>query len=184
MLDKEEIIQLAEKYDNEEDQWNTELEGNLGNKLRTTKELTKEDLIQIIEWKFVTNPHRKKRTLNLIKDVSDSRIRKVSNTAFNTKDEILKIKSLMGAYGGIKGVGLALASTILTFYDPKNYYVFDIHLFDELFETNSKTRPNLQDAKYYAIILDKLRKIANDYRLDVRIIEKALFKKNLDRSKD
>lgn len=180
-LSKEQILDLCKKYDKEEDQWNSSLEKQLGNQLRVSTEMSRENLIEVIKWKFATNPHRLKRELNLVGSVDDREIKRLSKLAFNNEDEILRIKHLME----IKGVGLAVASAILTFYDPIKYGVFDIHIYDELFNTNPKTRPKdiSNNPELYIKLLEKLREIANRYNLNVRVVEKALFKKNYDESR-
>ena len=179
---KEQLIELCKKYNKEEDQWNSLLEKQLGSKIRTSKEMSKKDLIEVVKWKFATNPHRLKRELNLIGKINDKEIRQFSKLAFDTEDETLRIKHLMK----IKGVGLAVASAILTFYDPMKYGVFDIHIYDELFNTTPKTRPKdiSNNPELYIKLLEKLREIANEHNLNVRIVEKALFKKNYDESRN
>jgi len=180
-LSKEQILELCKKYDREEDQWNSSLEKQLGNKFRISKEMSKEDLIEVVKWKFATNPHRLKRELNLIEKLDDIAIRQFSKLAFDTDNEVTRITYLRK----IKGIGLAVASAILTFFDPKNYGVFDIHIYDELFDTNPKTRPKdiSQNPGLYIKLLEKLRQTASKYNLDVRTVEKALFKKNYDKSR-
>ena len=74
-------------------------------------------------------------------------------------------------------VGPAVASTILTFYNPKEYGVFDIHIWRELFGKEPK---NLFTTENYLKLLAELRGLANKYGLDTRIVEKAFFKKNID----
>ncbi|MEM5879331.1 MAG: hypothetical protein QXU74_02450 [Candidatus Aenigmatarchaeota archaeon] len=123
---------------------------------------------------------RKKIFLNRIKLVQPSKIENISKKALEIEDEYKKIEELKK----IPLVKNALTSVILTFYDPKNYGVFDIHVYDELFKTNSKTRPKdlFANSKHYIRVLRKLRKIANNYNIDVRTVEKALFKKNYTES--
>jgi len=180
-LAKDEILFWSNKYDAEEDQWDPRLETRLGERFRTNKEMTKEDLIQVVRWKFATDEHRLRRELSLIEKVEDSEIRQLSRSAFQTDDELLRVKNFMK----IRGVGNAVASAILTFYDPKNYGVFDIHIYDELFGTTPETRPSgmFADPKFYIKLLEKLRGIAVKHDLDVRVVEKAYFKKNLDKGK-
>lgn len=150
-----------------------EKEQELGDRFRKRGEITKEDLIQVVEWKFSTLPGRKKRILSLISQNTDDHIRRLSREALklNTSHDSQRIASLCSIYG----VGPALASTILTFYDPKNYGVFDIHVWRELFgEKILYFTPS-----NYLVLLKKLREIALRTDLDVRAVEKALFKKNL-----
>jgi len=180
-LDKEEILFWSRKYDQEETAYSTALERDLGDKLRSTKELSKDELIQIVEWKFQGRlMGRRKIILNKLSGVDDSFVRKVVKESLNEQDERLRIKKLMGRFEGIPGVGLALASVILTFYDPKNYGVFDIHAWREL----CGEQPNDLFSNFENIMkfLKRLRQEAKRMDLDARIVEKAYFKKNLDES--
>jgi hypothetical protein len=133
-LDKEQVLYWSQKYDEEEDLYNTGLEQQLGDKLRRTKELTKDELCQTVGWKFQGQLQgRRDLILKRISPVDDAIIRTVSRESFNEQDDSIRIKKLMGRAGGIPGVGLALASVVLTFYDPKNFGVYDIHAWREMF---------------------------------------------------
>ncbi len=173
-LNKEELLQWNKRYDTEHPWW-TQKEKELGDKLRRTRKLTKEDLIQVVEWKFKELKGRRIRVLGLIEKNDDEKFKKVSSKLFESgrTSDSYKIENLCD----LDGVGPALASTILTFYDPKNYCVFDIHIWRELF---GKEPSNLFAAKNYVKLLWEVRKIATQHQLDVRIVEKALFKKNLE----
>jgi hypothetical protein len=177
-LSNQDILEFAAKYD-EEHPWWTKKEKELGDKLRETGELTKEDLIEIVEWKFKTTPPRKKRILGYIKQNEDDVIRDISRSALrlSTKYDSEKIERLCR----IKGVGSATASVILTFYDPKNYGVFDIHVWRELFGKDS--RP-VYTTRECLIFLSEIRGLAKKHNLGVRVVEKALFKGNLVRGRD
>jgi len=181
-MDKAELKKWLDRYDKEETQYDAELERNLGSKIRKSKSLTKEDLLKIVKWKFPSQSRlkgRQKRTLNLLKTVSAVEIQEICRNALNCDCDRARIILLMG----IKGVKAALASTILAFYDPVNYCVFDIHVYDELFGTNPKTRPkNLFSVPdYYLKTLSKVRLLAKKNGLKTREVEKALFKKNLEK---
>ena len=147
----------------------------LGDKFRRTKELAKDDLIQVVEWKFKDLKGRKERVLRFIAKNNDSLVRRISSDVFSAtlKDDSNRIDSLQM----LDGVGPALASTILTFYDPKKYAVFDIHVWREMY---GKEPENLFTTENYLKLLADLRRMANKCNLDVRTVEKALFKKNID----
>jgi len=171
-MEKEEILNWSKKYDVDHPWW-TKTEKELGDKLRKTKELTKDDLVQVVEWKFKELLGRKKRILGLVAKNNDTEIRRISSHIFglSSKDDSYKVNSLCILHG----VGPAVASTILTFYNPKEYGVFDIHIWRELFGGEPEfTTEN------YLKLLSKLRSIANKHSLDVRTVEKAFFKKNID----
>lgn len=180
-MNKKKILYWLERYNKEEDKSNSTLEEKLGRIISKRGFLTKEDLKKIIKWKFQGRlKGRQLRTLNIIKKVSNSEIKIISGYAFKCNNDLIKLKLLMV----LKGVKIALASTILAFFDPQNYYVFDIHVYDEMFKTNSKTRPKdlFSNPLYYLSILKKIRGLAKKYRLRARYIEKAIFKKNLEAS--
>ena len=77
-------------------------------------------------------------------------------------------------------MGISLASVILTFYDPVNYCVYDIHVMREMYGKEPKTM--FTDNRHYLRLLRDLRGLSMKYRLDVRTIEKALFLKNIQSS--
>lgn len=177
-MDRKEILMWVSKYE-EDHPWWCEKEKELGDKFRKTGELTKEDLIQVVKWKFKTLKGRQSRILGLIKKNEDYEIRRISRKAFSlTSDsDFSRVELLKNLYG----VGPALASTILTFYDPEQYGIFDIHVWRELFGPEST---NLFTISNYLKLLREMRCVASQQNFNVRIIEKALFKKNLQGKHD
>jgi hypothetical protein len=170
---KKEILYWVKRYNKEEDSGEFKsLERKLGKKLRKTKRLTKPELKKIVAWKFQANLlGRRKRTFNLLKSSSNLKIGEVTKEALEHRDDSSRVEILTH----IKGIGPALASCILSFYDPKNYGVKDIHIERELFGRD--LHGNIKD---YLKLLSKLRMLSKKYNLPVRTIEKALFKKNLE----
>jgi hypothetical protein len=173
MMEKQEILSWSRRYD-EQYPWWIGKEQKLGDKLRQQGELTKADLIEIVEWRFQSLPGRKKRILSLVGQNRDDVIRNTSRSALKLPREhdYEKIEKLTC----LRGVGPAVASTILTFHDPENYGVFDIHVWRELF--GKETQP-LFTTRNCLALLSRLRELAATYDLDVRAVEKALFEKNL-----
>lgn len=173
-LGKEEILSLSKEYDREFPWW-TQKENELGKKLKTEKEVSIEILKEMIEWKFYTLPGRITRTLNLINEYSDNFIRSVtrraiSMTLYQDDKRITELRR-------IKGVGISLASVILTFYDPENYCIYDIHVMREMY--GKEPRYMFTSNKHYLKLLNDLRYKSKKLKLSVRTIEKALFKKNI-----
>jgi hypothetical protein len=113
----------------------------------------------------------------LVNRNSDSEIRSATKAVLGLglESDAYKVNSLCGLHG----VGPAMASTVLTFYDPANYGIFDIHVWREFFGRESK---NLFTTHNYQRLLTEMRKLARKFCLDVRVVEKAYFKKNLDNS--
>ena len=173
MLNKEEILNWNRKYDKDHPWW-TQEEKRLGDKFRKTKTVTESDLLQVVDWKFKEVPPRHKRVTELAKRNTDEIVQQACSRVFAMSDDSDRIRSL----DSLHGVGPALASTILTFYDPKNYGVHDIHVWREFFGDEPSTI--FIGSGCYLKLLAELRKIANRYDLDARTVEKAYFKKNLD----
>ncbi len=109
--------------------------------------------------------------------MDDAFIRQTIKDGLQSTDEEVRIRTLFR----LKGVKNAVASVILTFYDPKNYGVFDIHAWRELFGKESEGFSS--NAKLLLEFLEELRRMSRETRLDVRVVEKAVFKKNYDSSK-
>ncbi len=172
-LTKEEILELDRKYD-EDHPWWTRKEKELGDKFRRTKTVTKSDLLQVVDWKFKEVPPRYKRVTELAEKNTNEIVQQTCSKVFAMSDDSDRIRSL----DALHGVGPALASTILAFYDPKNYGVHDIHVWREFFGDEPSTI--FIGSGCYLRLLAELRKIANRYDLDARTVEKAYFKKNLD----
>lgn len=176
-MDRNTIIFYRDKYDREEDQYTRGDEKDLRDRLRQNNHLTKEDLMQIIKWKFQGRlAGRQKRFLRMIEDANDPFIRNVSKLAFEAADDETRIK----LFCVIKGIGTALTSVILAFYDPDNYGIMDIHSWRELF--GKEPNDLFSSHRYLLRFLNKLREISKEVDLHCRDIEKALFKKNLDES--
>ena len=175
---KDEILKWLARYDKEEDLYNTGLESGLRVKFQRNRFITKEDLKKIIEWKFQGRlKGRQKRILNLLNPVNDKLVQSVSKLAFKTEDDTIKLK----LFCSIRGVGPALSSVILTFFNPNKYGVFDIHVWRELF--GKEPRDLFTNHNHIFKFFVKIREIAAKTGLTCREIEKALFKKNLEESK-
>lgn len=177
-MNKDEILIWKNKYDKEEDLYNKGDEGDLHEKFQKNQFITKQDLVRIVKWKFQGRlTGRQKRILNLLADTGDSYIQEVSGLAFKSNKDELRLKLL----SSINGVGNALSSVILTFYDPKNYGILDIHVWRILF--GEEPTDLFSNHKHAINFFNKLREIASETGLIARDIEKAYFKKDLDSSK-
>lgn len=177
-MNKEELLFWKNKYDKEEDLYNKGGEEELRKKFQENNFITKQDLSRIVKWKFQGRLlGRQKRILKLLEDVEESFIEEISKLAFKSKDDEVRLK----LFSSIKGVGNALSSVILTFYDPQNYGVLDIHAWRGLFgkEPADIFSNNKQAIKFFK----KLREVSSETGLSCRDVEKAIFKKDLDESK-
>jgi len=170
-VEKEEILGWIEKHD-KKNVWWIQQESEIGDRLRKTKKLTKEDLIKIMEWKFESNALVRTVQVNHAKRIDSQLLEKVSNEVFNLgiDHDVQRIVRLCG----FKGIKTAVASVILTFYDPENYCVVDFHLYQELYGI----RPKILTVEKYIRVLRRLREEAQRYGLRTRDVEKAYFMKN------
>jgi hypothetical protein len=158
--------------------WQAQRERELGAKFRRAKALTPADLMQVVEWKFREEPEKKTRVLELVARNDEATVNRLSSQA-------LSIPSCEDAYRMecltlLEGVNPVLASVILTFFDPKQYGILDATVWKALL---GNPPPNLLTAQNYLKLLAAIRKTAAKQKLDVRVIDKALFKKSIDEAK-
>lgn len=139
--------------------------------------LTREDLAQVVEWKFKGQEDKKCKVLEAIAKNEEENLARVSSQVFNVAgtEDAFRMNSLTM----LNGVSPILASVILAFFDPKQYGVFDVNVWRALL---GNAPPNLFTTQSYLKLLVALRKTASKHNLDVRTVEKALFKKSLDES--
>jgi hypothetical protein len=174
MLDKAAILKWCRKYDKDQGWW-AQKEQELGARFRKTKILKREDLMQVVEWKFRDSEEKKNRVFEAIAKNDDASIARISSQVFNVTgtEDSYRMNSLTM----LNGVSPVIASIILTFFDPKEYGVFDINVWRALLGNEP---PNLFTTTNYLRLLDALRKTAKKQNLDARTIEKAYSKKSLD----
>ena len=176
MMDKAEILRWSRKYDKDQGWW-AQKERELGAKFRRTRSFTREDLAQVVEWKFQESEEKKKRVLEAVAKNDDEAIGRISSQVFSITgaEDSYRVNSLTM----LNGVSPILASVILAFFDPKQYGVFDVHVWRALLGNEP---PNLFTTQNYLKLLSALRKTADKHNLDARTVEKAFFKKKLDKS--
>lgn len=175
-LDKADYLLWSRKYDKGFG-WLAQRERELGFKFRKNKVMTKKDLASVVEWKFRDEPDKKTRALELVERNSAEVVERVSSQAFNLPagDDLYRMNCLMT----LDGVNPVLASVILTFFDPKIYGTFDARVWKPLL---GNPPSGLLTVMNYCKLLLSLRKTANKHNLDVRVIDKALYKKSLESS--
>ena len=175
-VDKADFLKWSRKYDKAFG-WQAQRERELGSKFRKAKALTIADLAQVVEWKFIEDSEKKTRVLELVSRNNEDTVNRLSSQA-------LSIPSCEDAYRMncltlLEGVSPVLASVILAFFDPKQYCIFDATVWKALL---GNPPPNLLTAQNYLKLLVVIRKTAAKQNLDVRVINKALYKKNIDES--
>jgi hypothetical protein len=176
-VDKAAFLMWSRKYDKSFG-WKAQRERELGAKFRKAKALTQTDLAQVVEWKLKDEPEKKTRTLPLVARNDEATINRLSSQA-------LSIPSCEDGYRMncltlLEGINPVLASVILAFFDPKQYCILDAAVWKALL---GNPPPNLLTSQNYLKLLEAIRKTAAKQNLDVRVIDKALYKRSFDESK-
>jgi hypothetical protein len=106
---------------------------------------------------------------------SPARIRAVSRAVLATRDERRRMELLTE----LSGVGVPMASAILTLLDPKRYGVLDIRAWQILFAIRSVTTNRRGQAftiDQWLAFLGALRQHARRLRVSARMVEYTLFR--------
>jgi len=157
--------------------WQAQRERELGSKFRKNKALSVKDLVAIAEWKFKSEPEKLARAMELVARNDEEKVNRITSQVLCLPqgDDTYRITSLTS----LEGISPMLASIILTFFDPKRYCIFDLRVWRPLLGNAS---PGLYTPQNYIRLLEAIRKTAAKHNLDVRVIDKALYKKSLDES--
>ena len=132
------------------------------------KVLTKAQLLAICRWK---SP----RAIRLVESNHTADIERLTRAAFSSRSERKRIEYLTSLHG----VGLPMASAILTLVNPKRYGVIDIRVWQLLFAIKSVRRKptglGLSFRDWYDYLC-KLRYHARQLGVPVRMVEYTLFR--------
>lgn len=175
---KDEILDWKMRYDEERKPNDRKMERELRKKFQGQRFMTKEDLIRVVKWRFRGRlAGRQEKLLELIKPVEDSHIKSRSRAAFRAKDDEARLKFLFQ----IEGVRNILASAVLALYDPDNYGVLDMGVWRALF--GKEPRDMFVNPKRAIEFFEKLREISTKMSMPCRDIEKAIFKREKDKTR-
>jgi hypothetical protein len=176
-VDKADFLLWSRKYDKALG-WQAQRERELGAKFRKNKVLSCKDLASIVEWKFNDDVERQTRSLALVARNDEATVNRLSSQALSIPG--CEDGYRMNCLTLLEGVSPILSSVILTFFDPKQYCILDTFTWKALL---GNVPPNMQTTQNYLVLLSAIRKTAAKQKLDVRIIDKALFKKGFDEAK-
>jgi hypothetical protein len=173
-LDKADYLMWSRKYDKAYG-WQAQRERELGFRFRKNKALTCKDLAGIVEWKFKSETDKLTRAQELVARNDEEKIARITSQVFclPNADDMYRLNCLTT----LEGISPVLASIILAFFDPKRYGIFDLRVWKPLLGNASA---GLYTPQNYIRLLEAMRKTANKHNLDVRIIDKALYKKSID----
>ena len=152
--------------------YNIEFEEKTGWAIRQQDEITKEQLLDIIKWRYETKKIFFVRMLKLLKNLEDKEIREISRTAFSLSNDYYKLTLLCA----LEGVGPSISATILAFYNPQHYGILEQGVWQQIFP---EKKPDLS-IKGYISYLERLRKLSKQYNVPVRVLEQALLLKSQD----
>jgi hypothetical protein len=173
-LDKPDYLLWSRKYDKAYG-FLAQRERELGAKFRKNKALTLKDLNSVVEWKFKDDQEKLPRAQELVARNTEEKVQRITSQALSlpAADDAYRLNCLTT----LEGVSPVLASVILTFFDPKNYGIFEQSVWKGLL---GNPPPGLFTPQNYVKLLATLRKTSAKHNLDARVIDKALYKKALD----
>ncbi len=96
----------------------------------------------------------------------------ITRTAYLISDELMKLKILTT----LKGVGVAVAGTLLHYSQPNVFPIFDVHCRKILKEASLWSREENDDSKQtWLDYLHIMRKVSNQLGVSLRVLDKAMF---------
>lgn len=175
-MNKPDYIMWSRKYDKSFG-WQAQRERELGAKFRKNKALTLKDLTAVVEWKFKDDTEKLQRTQELVARNTEEKIQRITSQTLSlpNADDAYQVNCLTT----LEGISPVLASVILTFFDPHNYGIFEQSVWKGLL---GNPPPGLFTPQNYVRLLTALRKSAAKHNLDARVIDKALYRKAIDKA--
>jgi hypothetical protein len=152
-----ELLTLADRYGYEQD--NDAL--NAGKSI-ANGDYSVATLKIIIEWKSA-------RIAGLIEKNSAADVAKALRFA---TDKRTSEKWAIDTLCGLKGVGIPVASAILTMIYPRKYTIIDFRALEAL---GIKRGGDEETVDYYLEYLQACRSVANDCKVDLRTLDRALW---------
>ena len=86
MVDKKDITRWSKKYDKDYNWW-VQKEQELGAKFRRNKVLSREDLVQVAEWKFKDQENKKIKVVEAVAKNDEAVLKQVSSQVFSVAGE-------------------------------------------------------------------------------------------------
>ena len=164
------IEQLIDEYPYKEDEETMLLFSELAG-MKKQGFIYRSDALRILRWKSPRPTRHYEKN-------SESDFRSITESAFSTRNERLRMHSLTA----LNGVKYPAASALLMFYDPNEYPVIDIRVWKQLYKLNLvNTNPGGQGFSLdeWITYLEIMRNAALEFHIPVRQLEKRFF--DLDR---
>jgi len=129
---------------------------------------SKDILKVIVGWKVDVGLY-KERVLGLIDTNTEAEI--ASTLRFASAPRTSE-KSAIDVLCRLHGVGIPVASAILTMIDPERYTIIDVRALESLGVSRSE---NSIDYDYYLAYLQKCRELAREHKVSLRTLDRALW---------
>lgn len=129
--------------------------------------LTRNELARVCRWKAG-------RVLPLIRSSNHHRVRAATAAAFATRNEVARMEALTE----LRGIGIPMASAILTLTEPRRYGVIDIRAWQLLYR-RGLVAENPRGTKFtvgqWCTFLALIRRVARELRVSARTVERTLY---------
>lgn len=132
---------------------------------------------QIVSWKLRGQIHRNEHNLE---NINDSLVKEITGAAFRVVHQDNEILSRVRAeiLQTIPGVGIGVASAILTMYYPESFGIIDFRTWDEINEQDPTQPPKARTftINQYMTYLSTIRSVAEEEHVSVQLIDYALWR--------
>ena len=164
VVTKANLLKYAAMYDASYPGEDKETEDRMKCLLRRQRYLRRENLISIGRWK---SP----RPVRHYEKNSDSKAEQATRLSLSSRDERVRVESLLGSKGGLRGVGYPVASTILHFAFPDTYPIMDFRVMESLYGESRSSYTFEVWQEYCA----RIHRIARRHKPTIRTVDKALW---------
>lgn len=137
--------------------------------VRETGYFTRVEFLSMCKWKEPRQRRRQDWTAN-----TEDQVQALSGQSLRAPDEARRILHLCR----LRGVGIPLASALLTLVDPERYGVIDIRVWQLLAlyqEVDYDLDGRALKVLHWLDYLDRIRLWAGEFNVSVRAIERTLF---------
>ncbi len=135
---------------------------------------TRSEFLSMCKWKEPRERLRRRWAAN-----TEEQVQALSRKALSAPDEARRILHLCR----LQGVGVPIASALLTLTDPERYGVIDIRVWQVLHlynEVDYDPRGDALQVLHWLDYLDKIRLWAGELKVTARAIERTLFQHHRD----
>ena len=144
-------------------------------------DFSRKQLIAIIEWKI--EQRWLPGVLREFSKNSDAEVTRALSYVLKTKTEKYAIEQLGYGYSKLQGVGIPLASAIMTMILPEVYTVVDWRVVSELCQVREKEARKLAgDVNFYPAYLSACRQFASESGVSLRDFDRAIWQLSYERT--